>query len=59
MGDGNSNVMKRLRLAKRYYGPDVIFKKIECSNHILRNYINKLHELSKNKISSKGENVPR
>ncbi|KAL4119849.1 hypothetical protein QTP88_012613 [Uroleucon formosanum] len=57
IGDGDSNVIKRLRLAKPY-GPDVEIKKIECSNHILRNYINKLHELSKKKRSSKGESVP-
>ncbi|KAL4132332.1 hypothetical protein QTP88_009503 [Uroleucon formosanum] len=56
-GDGDSNVIKRLRLAKPY-GPDVEIKKIECSNHILRNYINKLHELSKKKRSNKGESVP-
>ncbi|CAI6367305.1 unnamed protein product [Macrosiphum euphorbiae] len=57
IGDGDSNVIKRLRLAKPY-GPDIVIKKIECSNHILRNYINKLHELSKKKKSSKGESVP-
>lgn len=56
-GDGDSNVMKRLRIAKPY-GPDVIKKKIECSNHIIRNYINKLHKLSKKKKSTKGDNVP-
>lgn len=54
IGDGDSNIIKRLPLAKPY-GPDIVIKKIECFNHILRNYINKLHELSKKKKAVKAK----
>ncbi|XP_050062766.1 uncharacterized protein LOC126552165 isoform X2 [Aphis gossypii] len=37
-GDGDSSVMKKLHLVKPY-GDDFVTKEIECSNHILRNYV--------------------
>lgn len=49
--------MKRLRIAKPY-GPGFMIKKIECSNHLLRNYINRLRDLTKKRKNSKGEAIP-
>lgn len=49
--------MKRLRIAKPY-GPNCIVKKVECSNHLLRNYINRLRDLTSKKKNSKGESIP-
>jgi len=39
IGDGDSCVMKNLSLTKPY-GPDLNIKKMEYTNHLLRNYIN-------------------
>uniref|UniRef100_A0A2S2P2G9 Mutator-like transposase domain-containing protein n=1 Tax=Schizaphis graminum TaxID=13262 RepID=A0A2S2P2G9_SCHGA len=49
--------MKRLREANPY-GPNIVIKKIECTNHLLRNYINKLRDISNKRKNSKGECVP-
>lgn len=49
--------MKRLREANPY-GPNIVIKKIECTNHLLRNYINKLRDISNKRKSSKGGCVP-
>lgn len=49
--------MKRLHLAKPY-GYDFVIKKIECSNHILRNYVNKLKDISIKRRTTRGINVP-
>lgn len=57
LGDGDSSVMKRLRLAKPY-GPNIMIKKVECSNHLLRNYINRLRDLTNKRKNSKGEPIP-
>ncbi|XP_022160289.1 uncharacterized protein LOC111026498 isoform X3 [Myzus persicae] len=57
IGDGDSSVMKRLRIAKPY-GPNCIVKKVECSNHLLRNYINRLRDLTNKRKNSKGEPIP-
>ncbi|KAL4152676.1 hypothetical protein QTP88_000509 [Uroleucon formosanum] len=57
IGDGDSSVMKRLYLAKPY-GYDFVIKKIECSNHILRNYVNKLKDISIKRRTTRGINVP-
>ncbi|KAK5639603.1 hypothetical protein RI129_012095 [Pyrocoelia pectoralis] len=46
VGDGDSSVYRKLREVMPY-GPGIMIQKIECKNHILRNYINKLKELSK------------
>ncbi|KAK4879641.1 hypothetical protein RN001_007787 [Aquatica leii] len=47
IGDGDSSVYRHLtELAP--YGPTFYIRKIECRNHLLRNYINKLSDLSKN-----------
>lgn len=57
IGDGDSSVMKKINLAKPY-GNDVIVKKIECTNHILRNYSNRLKDMSTKRKSSSGTVVP-
>lgn len=57
IGDGDSSVSKKLQLAKPY-GPDVIIQKIECRNHILRNYINRLRDIAGRRKSSSGKIVP-
>lgn len=49
--------MKRLCVAKPY-GPNCVIKKIECSNHLLRNYINRLRDLTNKRKNSKGEPIP-
>ncbi|KAL4084111.1 hypothetical protein QTP88_027946 [Uroleucon formosanum] len=49
--------MKRLHLAKPY-GYDFVIKKMECSNHILRNYVNKLKDISIKRRTTRGINVP-
>lgn len=46
IGDGDSNVIKRLRLAQPY-GPDVIIKKIEYSNHLLVSRVERLRAVIK------------
>lgn len=40
------------------YGPTLPVKKIECKNHILRNYINRLKEMSTKRKSTSGVIVP-
>jgi len=53
IGDGDSSVMKKIQLAKPY-GNNVIVKKVECTNHILRNYCNRLKDMSSKRKSSMG-----
>jgi hypothetical protein len=57
IGDGDSSVTKKLFLVKPY-GRDVFVKKIECMNHILKNYLNRIVELSVHRKSSSGTIVP-
>jgi len=57
IGDGDSSVTKKLFLAKPY-GRDIFVKKIECMNHILRNYLNRIVDLSVHQKSSSGTIVP-
>ncbi|KAF0691454.1 Uncharacterized protein FWK35_00035195, partial [Aphis craccivora] len=47
IGDGDSSVLKKL-LEIVSYGPHQLVQKIECRNHILRNYSTKLSALTKN-----------
>ncbi|XP_060860187.1 uncharacterized protein LOC132937382 [Metopolophium dirhodum] len=47
IGDGDSSVSKRL-LEMRPYGPNFHIEKIECRNHLLRNYGTKLAAIVKN-----------
>ncbi|CAI6350462.1 unnamed protein product [Macrosiphum euphorbiae] len=47
IGDGDSSVTKRLHEIQPY-GPNFYIKKIECCNHLLRNYITKLTTLARN-----------
>ena len=46
IGDGDSSVYNKIKDAKPY-GPDFFIEKIECRNHILRNFCNKLKEICK------------
>lgn len=45
--DGDSSVIKRLNDILPY-GPHFFIKKIECRNHLLRNYCSKISVLAKN-----------
>lgn len=58
IGDGDSSVMKKLTLAKPYANYDIYIKKIECMNHILRNYCNRIVDISSRRKSSSGTVVP-
>lgn len=53
VGNGDSSIMKKLILSKPY-GPDFIISKIECKNHLLRNFCNKLKALGKKTNNHKG-----
>lgn len=57
IGDGDSSVTKKLSIAQPY-GPNCLVKKIECKNHILRNYISKLNDMAAKRKSSSGKVVP-
>jgi hypothetical protein len=46
IGDGDSSVYKKIRNG-RPYGPSYFVHKIECRNHILRNFCNKIREIAK------------
>ncbi|XP_031327666.1 uncharacterized protein LOC116182986 isoform X1 [Photinus pyralis] len=46
IGDGDSSVYRKLTEAAPY-GPTFVIQKIECRNHLLRNYLNKISEISK------------
>jgi hypothetical protein len=56
IADGDSSVHKKL-LECRPYG-NITVEKIECKNHLLRNYCAKLRDLSNKRFSSKGTLVP-
>lgn len=47
IGDGDSSVTKKLNELSPY-GPTFQIKKIECVNHLLRNYSSKLTALARN-----------
>lgn len=57
MGDGDSSVTKKLCLAKPY-GRDVLITKIECMNHVLRNYLNRVVDIATHRKISSGTVVP-
>lgn len=44
LGDGDSSVMSKL-LEAQPYGPTTHINKVECTNHLLRNYIRKIKEV--------------
>ncbi|KAJ8877380.1 hypothetical protein PR048_021834 [Dryococelus australis] len=46
-GDGDSSVHRKL-LETMPYGPNLMVEKVECKNHVLRNYCHKLTNLTKN-----------
>lgn len=45
IGDGDSSVHRKIKELKPY-GPNVFVEKIECRNHLLRNYCKKIREIS-------------
>lgn len=57
IGDGDSSVIKKIRMIKPY-GTDILVEKIECTNHILRNYSNRLRDLSTKRKSTSGGIIP-
>lgn len=57
IGDGDSSVLKKIILSKPY-GFDTEVKKIECTNHILRNYLNRIVDIASRRKSSSGVVVP-
>jgi len=57
IGDGDSSVMKKLSIAKPY-GIEHRIKKIECSNHILHNYYNRLRDISTRRKNNLGSIIP-
>jgi hypothetical protein len=57
IGDGDFSVFKKIMLAKPY-GNNLDLKKIECINHILRNYLNRLVDIATKRKSSNGSVVP-
>jgi len=56
IGDGDSSVKKKLRMIKPY-GSDLLVEKIECTNHILRNYLTRLRDFSTKRKSRSGNTV--
>lgn len=52
VGDGDSSVYKKL-LETKPYGNNMLIKKVECRNHLIRNYVSKLRDLVKHRVSSK------
>jgi len=57
IGDGDSSVTKKLSMANPY-GPNCPIKKIECKNHILRNYMNRITDIAGKRKCSSGIVVP-
>jgi len=52
-GDGDSSVMSRLTETQPY-GPSTTISKIECTNHLLRNYCRKVRDVSDQRRNEKG-----
>lgn len=48
LGDGDSSVYRKV-LESCPYGPTVFIEKIECKNHVLRNYGSKLRDICTNR----------
>ncbi|XP_046391775.1 uncharacterized protein LOC124160096 [Ischnura elegans] len=53
LGDGDSSIMQRLGRVIPY-GIDLPVQKVECSNHLLRNYCNRIREVVKKPNNWKG-----
>ncbi|XP_074034660.1 uncharacterized protein [Leptinotarsa decemlineata] len=51
VGDGDSSVYSKLMETKPY-GPQTVITKIECRNHLLRNFSSKLRDTSKRRRSA-------
>lgn len=58
IGDGDSSVMKNLIINKPYAAYDIEVNKIECMNYILRNYCNRIVDISSRRKCSSGTIVP-
>lgn len=52
-GDGDSSVMSKLTECQPY-GPSTTILKVECTNHLLRNYIRKIREVGEQKRNQFG-----
>ncbi|XP_072385923.1 uncharacterized protein CLS isoform X1 [Diabrotica undecimpunctata] len=57
IADGDSSTYKKICEAKPY-GNNFFIEKIECKNHVLRNFVNRLREQSSKKHSSAGKAIP-
>lgn len=57
IGDSDSSIVKKLSIAKPY-GIEHRIKKIEYSNHILRNYCNRLRDISTRRKNNLGSIIP-
>lgn len=57
IGDGDSSVYKNL-CEFRPYGPNYHIIKIECKNHLLRNFCSRLKDITFKKHSSSGKLIP-
>lgn len=57
VGDGDSSVMEKLR-SQMPYGPETTIDKIECSNHLMRNFGKKMRTIYAKTSNVKG-NVPK
>jgi hypothetical protein len=55
IGDGDSSVQKKLLESRPY--KDTQMQKIECTNHLLRNYCSPLRDLCTKRFSSAGQSV--
>jgi len=57
--DGDSSVNSVMKkLTSKLHGPDIYIKKIECINHILRNYCNRILDISSRRKCSSGTVIP-
>lgn len=58
VGDGDSSITKKLTETKPY-GNSTVIQKVECRNHLLRNFSRKIRELCKrSRSTSKNKHVP-
>ncbi|XP_063913036.1 uncharacterized protein LOC135129717 [Zophobas morio] len=55
IGDGDSSVYKKIMEAEPY--GEFMVTKIECANHLLRNYVTKLRDIAQKRFSSQGKEV--
>lgn len=56
IADGDSSVYRRI-CEKKPYGPNYLVIKVECKNHLLRNFCSRLRDLCLKRFSSSGKLV--